>query len=345
MLKSLLCVIVCPKCNCNFALESSLEDNNRVIKGNLICNNPSCKSVYRINDGFPDLTVYKFEQERKVARTFGFEWRNHHEGRIEAEKVFGRTIEQDLDMFFEISNLNRSYLKGKTILDVGCGSAKLTKALTQFSPEYVLGVDINESTYLSHKYCYNSDKCQILRSDVFNLPIKNESIDIGWSCGVIHHTPDAKAAFKIIGSKIKPGGRLSIWVYKKGFYPFRFIKDIFKYFSLDRLPNNIIFYLSKVFSILSIVIHGVYRILFWIPINIYGKKNSRIARTLRYRPYDEFLMTWFDALSPCIDSRHTIEEVEGWFKECGFIDLKFWDNQIGMSGTKSNNFKNSASNQ
>ena len=69
---------------------------------------------------------------------------------------------------------------------------------------------------------------------------------------------------------------------------------------------------------------------------MFANKGGRFDRTLRFRPYDEFLMTWFDALSPSYDTRHSKEEVESWFRECGFSDLKFWDNQIGMSGTKLN---------
>ena len=237
-------------------------------------------------------------------------------------------------MFFEISGLSPEDLNKKIILDVGCGSAKLTKALTRFSPSFTLGTDINEATYLSHKYCSDSNKCQILRADVFNLPIEDESVDIGWSNGVLHHTPDAKAAFKSLARKIKPGGRLSIWVYKKGFYPFRFIKDIFRLLHLDHLPHNILFNTCKIFSVLSLIMNFIYRIIFWLPIKILTPKGGRFDRTLRFRPYDEFLMTWFDALSPSFDTRHSKEEVEIWFKECGFGDLKFWNNQIGMSGTK-----------
>ena len=227
--------------------------------GCLICTNTKCNSNFSIQEGFVDLTVFKFEKEIDVAKSFGFEWGSHHKGKIEESRVFGRTIEEDLSMFFEISNLNAQQLQDKIILDVGCGSAKITKALNRYSPQFTLGTDINEATYLSHKYCSDSTKCQIIRADVFNLPIGNESIDIGWSNGVLHHTPDARAAFNSLAKKIKPGGRLSIWVYKKGFYPFRFVKDVFKILRLDRLPHGILFNTCKVISVLSLFIHTSYR--------------------------------------------------------------------------------------
>jgi SAM-dependent methyltransferase len=44
------------------------------------------------------------------------------------------------------------------------------------------------------------------------LPLARK-FDYAFSVGVLHHLPDPRQGFMSLASRVKPGGRLSAWVY------------------------------------------------------------------------------------------------------------------------------------
>ena len=56
----------------------------------------------------------------------------------------------------------------------------------------------------------------VVQADLFKLPFRPETFDLVYSVGVLHHTPDAKGAFKAIQPLVKPGGIFSIFVHGQG---------------------------------------------------------------------------------------------------------------------------------
>lgn len=326
--------LVCPKCKHKLNLIIKEEVEGNIVDGQLKCSNQQCLGSFIIVNGFADLCVLKYPEEQDVVDSFGFEWNAHHKGKIEKHTVFGRDNETDTEYFFKALHIRPEDLKDKLVIDVGCGSAKLTKSISSFSPSFVFGTDINEASPLSAKYCFDVPNCEVIRSDIFNLPFAPEIFDIVWCNGVIHHTPYPSEAFSHVAHLVKPGGTLYVWVYEKRFSPFNQVKDIFRLLRLDRIPHFYLFDICKILSILSVGFHAIWRGSLYFPNQIGILKTGRLLRTLRYRPYGEFLMTWFDSLSPRFDSRHTREEVSGWFMNHGFHDLRYYDDQIGICGIK-----------
>ena len=53
MKKSIMDILVCPKCKNDLILNINKENNEEIIEGKLTCN--SCSEVYPINDGIPNL--------------------------------------------------------------------------------------------------------------------------------------------------------------------------------------------------------------------------------------------------------------------------------------------------
>ena len=77
----------------------------------------------------------------------------------------------------------------------------------------------------------NIDRSFFLRMDVFNLFFKENIFDIVISNGVLHHTKDAKLAFKNIIKYLKPNGYVIIGLYHRyGRAYTRLIQFLVKYF-------------------------------------------------------------------------------------------------------------------
>jgi len=58
-------------------------------------------------------------------------------------------------------------------------------------------------------------------SDAENLDFSDESFDLVYSHGVLHHTPDIDAAVHEIHRVLKPGGRAMVMLYHRGSYNYR----------------------------------------------------------------------------------------------------------------------------
>jgi SAM-dependent methyltransferase len=173
----------------------------------------------------------------------------------------------------------------------------------------------------------------IVQANVFQLPFRKATFDLVWSNGVIHHTPDAKGAHGALAELVKPGGILYVWVYAKRFNPFRFTKDVLDAVRVTRLPEPVLLRVARTFSYVSIPLLGAYRIARRLP--GLQPRSAWGLRTIRPRTVRELQLTWFDALSPEFDTRHSEAEVIGWFKRRGFDQIRSIEEpKVGVRGVR-----------
>ncbi len=332
MKKAALSYIVCPFCLGRLELieEEICKDN--VMRGSLECRNKGCGNKYPVVHGLADLCRLRYEEESAVAESFGFEWGAHHQKKMESASVFGREPDEDISYFQTAMNVTG--LEGKLVLDAGCGSGTLTRLIAQLSPRFVFGTDINTATGEGERLTHEVPNCEIVRADIFNLPFPPGSFDVVWCNGVLHHTPNPRHAFRRLASMVKPGGVLYVWVYERRLSPFNLTKDLFRLTRLDRLPHKHLFQICRVLSVASCALHGAYRFVGAATGISRWSKSERLKQSLRYRSFGEFLLTWFDSLSPRYDSRHSKTEVAEWFESNGFQDLQYYPYQVGIRGIR-----------
>src|SRR5207245_9250204 len=56
---------------------------------------------------------------------------------------------------------------------------------------------------------------RVLSADAVNLPFDSNSFDLGFSFGVLHHSPDTIRALDELVRVIRPGGELKIMLYNR----------------------------------------------------------------------------------------------------------------------------------
>jgi len=104
--------------------------------------------------------------------------------------------------------------KGKRLLEVGCG---MGTDLLQFARggAQVTGVDLTPrsvETSRHHLKLYGQNG-EFALSDAENLPFADESFDVAYSNGVLHHTPDTAKAVGEIHRVLRPGGLARVMLY------------------------------------------------------------------------------------------------------------------------------------
>ena len=100
--------------------------------------------------------------------SFAYEWKS-----IYRENNY----EQQNYLHFLSPYVKAKDLKGKKILDLGCGSGRFTKQASLLGANISVGVDVGESVDTAYKMCRFLDNVLIVQADIYNLPFEN-SFDI-----------------------------------------------------------------------------------------------------------------------------------------------------------------------
>ncbi len=112
--------------------------------------------------------------------------------------------------------LTKELLKGKQVLDVGCGTG-LAMPIAAKHCSCVIGIDYSQASLKEAKAGFEELKLnntELLCGDAENLPFPDDQFDVVCSIGVLHHTPDTAKAVREIFRVLKPRGKAVVMVYK-----------------------------------------------------------------------------------------------------------------------------------
>jgi SAM-dependent methyltransferase len=155
--------------------------------------------------------VPRFVDTEAYAESFGIEWKRFP--RTQLDSYNGTKV--SLTRFKQLTGVDPADLKGKRVLDVGCGSGRFLELIAQSGAE-AYGADLSAAVEVSRENLKQFANCSVVQADLFKLPFAEDRFDFIYSIGVLHHTPDPEAAFRGLVKHLKPGGRIAIWVYGLG---------------------------------------------------------------------------------------------------------------------------------
>lgn len=105
-------------------------------------------------------------------------------------------------------------LRGKSVLDLGCGSGGITLHLArEFGPASVTGFDVEEPCIASARRRANEanlgDQVEFVQADPGRLPFADASFDLVFSKDAMVHISDKEALFSEIFRVLMPGGTIA----------------------------------------------------------------------------------------------------------------------------------------
>jgi SAM-dependent methyltransferase len=81
------------------------------------------------------------------------------------------------------------------------------------APRALIGFDYSDVVHTAYENSRHLKHVHIVRADIFRPPFRKRSVDVCYSIGVVHHTPDPEGAFASLLELVKDDGALSVWVY------------------------------------------------------------------------------------------------------------------------------------
>ncbi|HKP36134.1 MAG TPA: class I SAM-dependent methyltransferase [Pyrinomonadaceae bacterium] len=112
--------------------------------------------------------------------------------------------------------------RGLRVLEIGCGMGTDGAQFAAAGADYT-GVDLTEAAIdlARKKFAASGLKGEFRVADAEKLDFADESFDMVYSHGVLHHTPDIESAIGEIHRVLKPGGRAVVMLYHRGSYNYR----------------------------------------------------------------------------------------------------------------------------
>lgn len=258
-----------------------------------------------------------------IRKSFSQEWGIFD---YDHDKTWGWTLDERKQVFLEDVKMKPEEVAGKHLLDAGCGNGTLSAALSDFDLE-VVGLDLNDGLGLANrnraKYARRAKwGVQYVQGNLVQPPLKENTFDLVYSSGVIHHTPSSKDAFESLSRLVKKGGRLYVWVYGKRALPVRM------FFSSGR-------YLKRWLSLRSLL--QICRLLAPFYKTAAAVLNGLNVMKFRSRTTREITLDLFDAFAPRYNHWHSEAEVRSWFENHGFQNINVSGRQkhgFGMYGDR-----------
>jgi ubiquinone/menaquinone biosynthesis C-methylase UbiE len=107
--------------------------------------------------------------------------------------------------------------KGKAVLEIGVGAGADFQNWCTYALQ-ATGVDLTEKAIAltRERLELNSippERYALQTADAENLPFEDDSFDLVYSWGVLHHTPDTARAFQEVFRVLKPGGAVRAMIY------------------------------------------------------------------------------------------------------------------------------------
>lgn len=227
--------------------------------------------------------------------------------------------EEDQATFRNRVGLDPAALAGLRVLDAGCGMGRYLR-IASGGGALVVGIDVSEAVLAAREVAGEAENVAVVRGDLLRPPFGPEMFDHIYSLGVLDHTPDPRRAFLALARLLRPGGRIAIWVYARERPIVERVMGAHRRISRS-LPVPVVERLSRWLAPVGglkrrmmgsrwrlVKRAGVALHLLTIGVSMHPDPEVRVCDTL----------DWY---APRYASHHTLDEVVGWFREAGLVEI------------------------
>ena len=330
MHSDLLAILACPSCSGRLTRMGEERGEGSVAEA-LVCE--SCSAEYPVVAGIP-----RFVGAKSYADSFGMQWNLFRTEQLDAAQGFSLSRRR----FFSETEWSEESLRGRWILDAGCGAGRFLDVASAAGAN-VVGVDLSSAVDAADASLGDRPNVHLVQASIFALPFRPGVFDDAYSIGVLQHTPDPELAVKCVARTVCVGGRFAVSVYERKRWTPLYPKYLLRPFTkrlrprtllrLIRIGMPVLFPLAE----LTFRIPGVGRVArFLIPVSNYVGVNSRTSPGLSVRDrYQWAIMDTFDMFAPQFDLPQSEAELTAAMQSGSIVQIsRTVTDPLCLSGTR-----------
>jgi arsenite methyltransferase len=174
--------------------------------------------TYELRNGILRARSDISDAQAQTSDAFGFQW--HLRELFESDASLGRMKKWLMERYGDVSVAPwwDEYGEHPVMLDAGCGAAMSGLLLFEgvLPRIHYLGADISTAVDVAAKrFAERRLEAAFIQSDLLQLPLAPESVDVIFSEGVLHHTDSTRGAIEALTQLLEPGGRFLFYVYRR----------------------------------------------------------------------------------------------------------------------------------
>ncbi len=245
---------------------------------------------WKIIDGIP-----RFVSDQHL-ESFGHQWTTFEVAHDDEDRAtFSAKTGMPLDQ-----------LKGLRVLDAGCGGGRYSKICGEQGAT-VIGADHTRAVDKARQLCTHLTSVNFLQADLKHLPLEPASFDFVFSIGVMHHDANTRAVFDAVAKMVKPGGRYSVWLYRRNQWWQELINSGLRSIT-TRIPKAAL----TPFCHLGAILGGI---------PLVNRTLNKVVNFSAHPDYENRVCDTFDWWAPRYQYHHTVAELSQWFLDAGFNEL------------------------
>lgn len=251
----------------------------------------ACSRSHPVRGGIP-----RFVGQEHLA-SFGLQWNKYNVAHAEEDRA----------TFQAKTGVMLSELRGLRILDAGCGGGRYCRVAGE-AGAHVVGIDHTAAVEKAAELCRDLPNVDFAQADLKRLPLEPESFDFVFSIGVMHHDVDTRAVFDSVARMVKPGGRYSVWLYRRNQWWQEALNDRLRR-RTTRMPPERLERWCRVGAWLGAV-------------PVIKTTLNKVVNFSNHPDPENRLCDTFDWYAPQDQHHHTVEELRAWFEAAGFEQLR-----------------------
>jgi SAM-dependent methyltransferase len=291
---NLMAVLACPVCK---GVLQAVSDVLACLR---------CASSFPVLRGIP-----RFVPQENYADSFGLQWNRFAKTQVDSALKTNRSR----DRFIHETLWDESQLRGKLVLDAGCGSGRFSEIALNLGAQLV-AIDYSSAVDAASENL-NSENLLIVQGDLTELPIPTESLDFVYCIGVLQHTKEPDKIVAELLRCLKPGGEITLTFYENSSWHVKLYAKYLIRPLTKRIPNKL---LLNFIDRSSVIWFPVTSFLFRLPrpISRFFRFLIPIANYVEFKystneaARAEAILDTFDMLSPSFDKPIKKSEILNW---------------------------------
>ena len=281
--------------------------------------------------------IPRFVGSEHYAYAFGRQWKKFRKTQLDSNT--GTTISRDRIQRCLGDSLD--ILKGKSVLEVGCGAGRFTEVMLAAGAR-VFACDLSTAVEANYEnFCHPGPDYFVCQADALKLPVAPRSFDFVVCLGVIQHTPSPEETIAALASYVRAGGTLVLDHYPSE-YPLTKSRALTRKVLL-KLPPRLAHESALMLARVLVPIHrltwndrrGVWRMRVWL-----AKYSPLVDHYGMFPIGRELLAEWaildsHDMWTDYYKHLRSEAQIEQSLRACGFSRVQVWRGGNGVEARAS----------